>query len=50
MLSRNLKNIYSYGTGRSVKLPGKTIDTANIYPFGTPYQAILEDLESKDKK
>ena len=48
MLKRQIPNVYSYGTGNSVKLPGPTKETANTYPFGTAYKAIYEDLKSKD--
>ena len=49
MLRRNIPNVYSFGTGRNVKLPGKTRETPNVYPFGTSYQFILNDLKSKDE-
>lgn len=34
--------------GRTVKLPGPSKDQPNSYPFGTPYQAIYDDLTAKD--
>ena len=48
MLKRQIPNVYSYGTGNSVKLPGPTKEAANTYPFGTEYETIYEDLKSKD--
>ena len=40
--------VESFGVGRSVKLPGPTKEQPNSYPFGTPYQAIYDDLAGKD--
>lgn len=44
-----LKGLTSYGTGTSVKLPGKRINKPNIYSFGTPYEEIYNDLKNKDE-
>jgi len=42
--------VSSFGTGSSVKLPGKSRDAPIIYDFGTPYQDMFEDLKQQDEE
>ncbi len=39
--------VESFGVGNHVKLPGPTASQPNIYPFGTPYEDIFNDLTAK---
>ena len=39
--------VESFGVGNHVKLPGPSASQPNIYPFGTPYQDIFNDLTAK---
>jgi RNA polymerase II subunit A C-terminal domain phosphatase SSU72 len=48
VLQKKGLNVTSYGTAKRVKLPGPSISQPNIYPFGTPYRVIYEELRAKD--
>ncbi|KAF9764280.1 RNA polymerase II subunit A C-terminal domain phosphatase SSU72 [Nosema granulosis] len=43
-------NVDSYGTNHIIKIPGESIDKPNVYPFGTSYKEIYEDLTTKNKR
>ncbi|EEQ82863.1 hypothetical protein NCER_100374 [Vairimorpha ceranae BRL01] len=40
--------IDSYGTNQHIKIPGESLETPNIYQFGTSYKEIYKDLIYKN--
>ena len=40
--------VRSYGTGSSVKLPGRSIHEPVIFPFNMPYEQMREQLNTRD--
>lgn len=41
-------DVYSFGSGTHVKLPGTSVHHPNIYDFNTTYEEMYRDLASKD--
>eukprot|EP01028_Stygiella_incarcerata_P001143 TRINITY_DN11792_c0_g2_i1.p1 TRINITY_DN11792_c0_g2~~TRINITY_DN11792_c0_g2_i1.p1 ORF type:complete len:208 (+),score=65.54 TRINITY_DN11792_c0_g2_i1:42-665(+) len=49
MLRRHCFDVESFGIGSEVKLPGSSAGSLNCYPFGTPYEDMIKDLQEKDR-
>lgn len=41
-------SVRSYGTGTSVKLPGRTIMEPVVFPFNVPYEQMRNELQKRD--
>lgn len=41
-------DVKSYGVGSMVKLPGASVNEPMVYPFGTAYETMYQDLYNKD--
>lgn len=41
--------VRSYGTGRDVKLPGRSATEPVVYPFNTPYERMHAELRQRDQ-
>lgn len=50
VLAKKGYKVCSFGTNSMVRLPGTSVNSPNVYAFGTPYREIVKDLESKDSK
>lgn len=48
ILKKKGYNISSYGTNKTIKIPGPSAAEPNVYPFGTTYAEIYSDLLQKD--
>lgn len=48
LLAEHGMRVASFGIGTTVRMPGTTATEHNVYSFGTPYEAILGDLTSRD--
>ncbi|CAO3644504.1 unnamed protein product [Cunninghamella echinulata] len=48
VLKKNGYNVASYGTGTMVRLPGPAANKPNIYPFGTPYDEVYQQLKERN--
>jgi hypothetical protein len=47
-VAKGHQRVSSYGTSMQCKLPGPRVDKPNIYPFGTPYKKIYEELKHQN--
>jgi len=48
LLSKGHESVRSFGTSHTCKLPGPSLDKPNIYPFGTSYKRIFEELKQQN--
>ncbi|CDF35711.1 unnamed protein product [Chondrus crispus] len=48
LAQRGYASVRSYGTGSSVKLPGRTAMDPVIFPFNMPYEQMRAELQSRD--
>ncbi|XP_003389608.1 PREDICTED: RNA polymerase II subunit A C-terminal domain phosphatase SSU72-like [Amphimedon queenslandica] len=48
LLNKRGYNVKSYGIGSVVKLPGASANEPIIYPFGTTYEDMYQDLYQRD--
>jgi len=48
LLNKGFKKVRSFGTSHTCKLPGPSVDKPNIYPFGTSYKQIYEELKQQN--
>ncbi len=50
LLTEATSQVESYGTGQKVKLPGQTAHEPIVFDFGTPYAAMLKDLQQRSEE
>lgn len=48
LAQRGYASVRSYGTGSSVKLPGRSIMDPVIFPFNMPYEQMRAELQKRD--
>jgi RNA polymerase II subunit A C-terminal domain phosphatase SSU72 len=49
VLSSHGFDVWSFGVGNNVRLPGPTAAQPNVYEFGTPYEYIYGELKGKNE-
>jgi len=50
LLQKRGFNVWSFGTGANVKLPGTAPDKPIVYNFRVPYRVIYEELRAQNEK